>query len=411
MRYVLLLLILLITAAPAAAQDADRYANLPQSVTLQGFPRVGFPSALIEVTIYGGFDSTDSAAFWAENGTRLIERAQAGEIRIVFVPLAGRGSLPGGRAAARAAICVADQGAFWRYHDLLFAWQAEFGAQAYQDQRLLDGALALGIERGRFTSCVSSTGPDTILESATGSASSSSVSALPHVMINSAPTLTDAASLEFVIDLEVQRASEQMDLQLTPQPETTDEAGDVITYAPLSGESVPPPIEITLPDGWAFAYDALVLQDIDALRPVPFALYQGPVTGGTGTIVLLWGFPNLVIANPFAGGGIQPDVWADGTRLLRLAIVEQGCNVGTDLRRIYRVGTVEAVGTQFAAVDCPELADTRGWFAGVRQFNANYIFYAFAEPIGAMNTAEAELQAILNTVVFLPPPTPAPAGE
>jgi hypothetical protein len=59
-------------------------------------------------------------------------------------------------------------------------------------------------------------------------------------------------------------------------------------------------------------------------------------------------------------------------------------------------------------VDCPELADTRGWFAGLRQYNINFIFYVYADPIEAMDTAEDELQAILNTIRFAAPSTPDP---
>jgi hypothetical protein len=145
---------------------------------------------------------------------------------------------------------------------------------------------------------------------------------------------------------------------------------------------------------------------------VPFAFYQGPVTGGVGTIVLLWGFPNLVRANVPPGSDVQPDVWIDATRLLRLAIFEEGCNVGTDLRRNYSVGGMQAVGTQFAAVDCPELGDTRGWFAALRQFNVNFVFYIYTEPITAMDgAAQGELQAILDSVQFvLPEATHEPAG-
>jgi hypothetical protein len=78
------------------------------------------------------------------------------------------------------------------------------------------------------------------------------------------------------------------------------------------------------------------------------------------------------------------------------------------LQREYNVGGLTAIGTQFAAVDCPELPDTRGWFAGLRQYNLNYIFYVYTGPISAMDTAEAELQSILNTVLFSVPPTPDP---
>ena len=104
-------------------------------------------------------------------------------------------------------------------------------------------------------------------------------------------------------------------------------------------------------------------------------------------------------------------MWTDGTRLLRLAIVETGCNVGTDLRRNYSVGGLQATGTQFAAVNCPQLPDTRGWFAGLRQFDVNFVFYVYTDPIGAMDgNAPNELQAILDTVQFVMP-TPEVTAE
>jgi len=97
--------------------------------------------------------------------------------------------------------------------------------------------------------------------------------------------------------------------------------------------------------------------------------------------------------------------------LLRLAIVEQGCNVGTDLKRNYSVGGLSGVGTQFAAVQCPQLPDTRGWFVGVDSNGLNFIFYVFSDPIQAMDTGRNELQAILDNVHFRKlevTPSPAP---
>jgi hypothetical protein len=125
--------------------------------------------------------------------------------------------------------------------------------------------------------------------------------------------------------------------------------------------------------------------------------------------VLLWGFPSLVPTNALdpasalLGTAPAPDLFADGLRLLRLAVIEPACNIGTDLRRDYRVGGLAAVGTQFAAVDCPQEADTRGWFAGVQSGGLNFIFYVYADPITAMDMGRDELQAILDTVVFRVP--------
>ncbi len=416
MRVVLVLMIGvlgLLAAAPLAAQTPDPYAALPQTQSLQGFPDLGYPSALVNVSLYAAFDDPASGQFWQQSVDQLLPRVQNGEIRLVFVPLFGAGSISGGRAAARASICANEQGRFWEYADQLFAWQSQYGTDAFSGDRLVSGADATGLDRAQWSSCLASSGPDTILDDAAQAASSqASFTTTPFVMVNDLPSLTDADSLKYTIDLALQQANDQLAASLTQAtPEATADL-DRYTYDPLTHDPIAPPLTIDLPSGWGYAYDSLVLQDIDGIRPIPFAIYQGPVSGGAGYIVLLWGFPNLVNVGSAGGtGALQPDVWTDATRLLRLAIVEQGCNVGTDLRRNYSVGGLQATGTQFAAVDCPELPDTRGWFAGLRQFNVNFVFYMYTDPITAMDdeATTQELQSILDTVQFvMPEVTPEP---
>jgi hypothetical protein len=163
-----------------------------------------------------------------------------------------------------------------------------------------------------------------------------------------------------------------------------------------------PPLGLTLPEGWRFGYDTIVFQDLDTFTDVPLALYQGPVTGGQGTIVLLWNFPSFV---PFSvGNASRPSLWLDGLRLLRLLVFDPSCNLGTAPQRAYSVGGREAVGTTFSAVDCGEEApDTRGWFAGLQVDGINYLFYLYTDPIEAMGGQAAfDLQAILDSVAWLP---------
>jgi protein-disulfide isomerase len=391
----------LFLALPVAAQG-DRYSPAPQEISLQGFPQVGYPSALVDVKIYAAFDDAASAQFWAQTSDKLIQRVRNGEIRLIFVPLSGSG----GRAAARAALCASEQGVFWPYADQLFAWQAQDGANAFPGERLVDGALALGVSQAQWNTCFTGSMPDAVLSDAQRAASSEvSFNATPYVVVGDSPSLTDWESLNYTINLALGKANSALATQIAATPESDAAAtreADTYTYNPLTGDHVAPPLSIQLPADWKYGYDALVLKDIDGIRPIPFAIYQGPVTGGTGTIVLLWGFPNLVVGAP-SGGLAQPDVWTDGTRLLRLAVFEEGCNVGTDLRRNYSIGGLQAIGTQFAAVGCPQLNDTRGWFAGLRQFNVNFVFYAYTDPIAAMDAAQPQLQAILDTVQFIMP--------
>lgn len=398
-------------SASGVVDDGDRYAALPQDVTVQGFPQIGYPSAAVDVVIFGAFDDPASLAFYRDTFPALLERARTGEIRLIYVPLHGRGSIPGGRGAARAALCAGEQGAFWRFHDLLFGWQGEFPTEPYAGDRLLSGGAALGLDQARWNECLLADRADLRLDDAAQAAANEpNFTSTPYVTVNGAPSLTDAQSLNFTIDQAIQRFDQTF--LATPLPAVTAEITPEATLDPvmaatlapiLSQEGAAPPFEIDLPPGWARAYGVTVLQDIDAVRNLPFALYQGSVTGGMGSIVVLWAFPNLVVGNPFSGTQVAPDLYIDGTRLLRLAVVEERCNIGTDLRREYAIGGLAAAGTSFAAVTCPGQPDTRGWFAGLQQFGLNFIFYVYTDPITAMDTAEDELQAILDTVRFVLP--------
>ncbi len=188
---------------------------------------------------------------------------------------------------------------------------------------------------------------------------------------------------------------------ITPMPAATDTPFQI---NPLIGEIVPPPLEIDLPDDWEFGYDTVIINDIGDLRPIPFALYTGPVTDGRGFIVLLWGFPSVTSGIPIDEGYGVPNITLDGTRLLRFIIVEAACTIGTDVERDYNfeVGGLPASGTQFSAVNCPEnLPDTRGWLAGLQVEEMNFLFYMYTDPIQAMDgSAPDELQAILDSVEF-----------
>ncbi len=421
---VLILIGMLLNAAVTSAQDAvpvptldpNRYNALNETINLRGFPQIGFPNAPVSVVLYSAFDDPASGVFWRDHFPTVLARVRTGEILLTFVPLAGRGSIPTGRGAARAAICAGEQGAFWNFHDLMFTYQLSYGDAAYAGERLVEAASQPPLNRAQWDQCMLSDRADAVLTEAEATAASNSIPiTTPFITVNDVPTLPTASSIEAGIELAVNRGVATFEAALsateavegTIDPEATEQV--VVTLPPLLGTSYPPPLIIGLPPGWQYGYDTLALQDFDAMRNVPIAIYTGPVTGGTGTIVLMWGFPNLIPASGI-DGGIEPNLWADGLRLLRLAIVEQECNIGTDLRRDYSIGGLTAVGTQFAAVNCPELPDTRGWFAGLQQFNLNFVFYTFTDPIEAMDGAAAgELQRILDSVRFVEPATATPA--
>ena len=173
-----------------------------------------------------------------------------------------------------------------------------------------------------------------------------------------------------------------------------------VPIPPLAGIPLPPPYDITLPDGWESYYDIFQFVDLDELRSIPIALHTGPYQDGQAFILALWNFPNIRSISTDAEN-FEINLWTDGLRLLRLAVIEKECNIGTDLQRDYTVGGLDGVGTQFSAVDCPTTSNTRGWFTGLQVDNMNFVFYVFTEPIELMQTAgEGQLQEILDSVDF-----------
>jgi hypothetical protein len=171
----------------------------------------------------------------------------------------------------------------------------------------------------------------------------------------------------------------------------------------FTGLAVEPPLTIALPEGWTTLYDTALLNDLGELTYVPIAVYSGPVTGGTGTIALVWNFSSVTNPNPFSETYGQISLLSDGERLLRQLVIEIGCNVGLEPARTdLTLGRLPAVGRFWSAVTCPAgMPDTRGWYVAREDLQIGFLFYAFTDPITAMDgAAKQELQAILDTVVL-----------
>ncbi|MBE2193711.1 MAG: hypothetical protein IAE83_06010 [Anaerolinea sp.] len=193
----------------------------------------------------------------------------------------------------------------------------------------------------------------------------------------------------------------------------------VVTSVPVEAGTTPP-LSIKFPQGWKGAFGRVPVRTALEERRLNIAIYRGPVPGGIGTIVVMWGFPS--IAPPIAAGTettvtpgsvpvdlVSQMLWADGLRLLQGTLVDITCNVGTSGQRPLKVGGVDGVGTFFNVSGCQDEPETAGWFVGVSPYGRNLLFYAYIEPITAYNEARNTLQGILDGVVFTSPPTATPA--
>lgn len=186
-----------------------------------------------------------------------------------------------------------------------------------------------------------------------------------------------------------------------------------------------PLLSFKFPQGWVYAFQRVSVRTGLSESFMNVAIYRGPLPKGTGTIIVLWGYPNTVAPPTSTPGSGTPTgvpgsgtdilsqmLWTDGLRLLQGAILDITCNVGTTGQRMFSVGNVQGIGTFYNVTGCQGEPETAGWFVGVNQYERNYLFYAYIEPVDAYNDARGDLQKILDTVQFIPPPTvtPTPAS-
>jgi protein-disulfide isomerase len=136
------------TAAPAlpipAQPQADRYTQFNANF-------LGDPSAPVQVTEFGDFHCPYCKQFFDDHfGDLLADYIDTG---IVYFSYRSAGEfLDGSGLVAEAAYCAEDQGAFWAYHDMIFARVDG----KLEGRQLNDFAADLGLNTAAFADCLSS---------------------------------------------------------------------------------------------------------------------------------------------------------------------------------------------------------------------------------------------------------------
>lgn len=180
----------------------------------------------------------------------------------------------------------------------------------------------------------------------------------------------------------------------TPLPTRT--PGGVATATELPVKlGAPPPLSITLPDGWQAADMLVPFSSYGEARELPLTIYAGPLAEDVrGIIYLFWDFPNVVSASG------ELNLWADGVQLLRGSLIGDACNLGVYDQKTLTVGGQSGVGAFYQADECEGQANAAGWFVTVRVGSTSFAFFVAVEPLEAMPDQVMAMQAILDTVRF-----------
>lgn len=173
------------------------------SIANDGAPRRGPASAPVELTVFSDFECP-----WCRRLVPALEEVEErfGEnVTIVFRQYPLTSIHPRAEGAALASMCAADQGAFWSYHDALFADPSNL-----EVGRLPVLAAEAGLDVATWEAC--RTAPETSdrLASETSEGRALGVSSTPAVYVNGRPVRftrdsTPSAQLGEVVDDELGR--------------------------------------------------------------------------------------------------------------------------------------------------------------------------------------------------------------
>ncbi|MEM9953797.1 MAG: thioredoxin domain-containing protein [Chloroflexota bacterium] len=182
------------TEAPIPENIDQRYSNLMQSTTDEGFALLGNPNAPVTVAEYSSFSCPGCVDFHSNVFPQLRDDIENGTINFVYIPLQ-TGSVPNAEGAAKTAICAGEQGMFWEMHDVLFSWHETYGNSAFQDGRIRTGVQELGLDTGTFNRCFNSNNTNTILAAAI----QQGVASTPTIQVNGATVAADLGAIEQAI--------------------------------------------------------------------------------------------------------------------------------------------------------------------------------------------------------------------
>jgi protein-disulfide isomerase len=139
-------------------------AALPQSLTDQGFPRLGSPDAPVVVEEFTSFACPHCRDFHNERFRTLLPAIAEGRVQFVVIPVSNIGL--GAKDAVKGAMCAAEQGRFWEMSDVLFDWQKRYVAQTFAERRIRKGAEAMGFDMTEFNLCLDKNHPQDMIDRA-----------------------------------------------------------------------------------------------------------------------------------------------------------------------------------------------------------------------------------------------------
>jgi protein-disulfide isomerase len=157
---VLLALLVVIPQVQRNNQPVGTFVPItPQAHPDANGTAMGNPNAPVKIVTYEDFQCPSCQYYTQNVETLLIQNEiKNGQVYYQFrnFPIIDRTSTTKeSEQSANAALCAADQGRFWDYHDMLYANQEGENVGSFTDKRLEAFAQTLGLNMNEFNACFS----------------------------------------------------------------------------------------------------------------------------------------------------------------------------------------------------------------------------------------------------------------
>lgn len=198
----------LAAAQPTAAPSQPVAAPTPATLSTNFAAVKGDPNAPVTIIEFTDYQCPFCQRHARETlPTIMQEMVDAGQVYYIIKDMPLENIHPAARAAANAARCAGDQGAYWEMHEALFANQSQWSnSETDTNQSLIDLGVSLGLDEASFTACVTNQTYDSQVIDNQQEALSLGVGGTPFFFVNGYP-LDGARPLEH-FQIAVRLASE-----------------------------------------------------------------------------------------------------------------------------------------------------------------------------------------------------------
>lgn len=142
-------------AGPSAPQAAPTAVAM-QNIALRPANTMGSANARVTIVEYSDFQCPYCLQFHQQTYQKIIDQyVKTGKVKLSYRQMPIASIHPLATPAAIASECAAEQGKFWEYHDTLFNKLAAKQLDS-KPEVLSDWAKSVGMDAGKFQSCLSS---------------------------------------------------------------------------------------------------------------------------------------------------------------------------------------------------------------------------------------------------------------